>query len=125
MQQYEDNLYMQPVEDVEKEVSRLQANVKALGEWSEKIRLHPDKAVLEMKERQLADVLNKYGQVDMSGKTSEQIALVFARLQGEEYQIRSDIEAFKAVSGKAKDSEKRLVIAKRVLAEKNKTGGRA
>lgn len=121
--EYEQTIKSWTPKMLNEEIGRLEATISDIVIRTEQIKTNPKAVLLGDKQEQLKTVLNKYGQVDCRNLRCEQIAMIFARLQGEETIIREDIQKLDGQDNE-KASEKKLVIARRVLSEKKNNGGR-
>lgn len=123
--EYENALWQSPVEEIESRISRLKESIGKISKVNDDIRTDPRSALCKMKERQLEEVLKKYGQVRMDQLSTELCVLQFSRIQAMEELIRNDIAEMKKLDGGEKQLKKQLAIANKVLAEKIQPGGRS
>lgn len=100
---------------------------RAMGELlvrREDLKANPVDRMLTQLNETLEDVLLKYGKVNMATMDIARIPLVFSRIQGEEAQLRSEILFLESTKKTVEEVTKSLEIARAVLAEKRKAGGR-
>lgn len=116
--------YAMPEEDVLERVKALGRSKGDLLSRREELKLNPVDRMLKELGIQLAEVIAKYGRVDMANLPNEKLPLVFARIQGEEYRIRSEILFLESTKKTVDEITKSLEIARSVLAEKRKAEGR-
>lgn len=110
-------------EQLESSVLRLKDKLDSLSGITEKMKANPRKALREMKEEQLKTVLERYVSI-ATNQPLERIAMALVENQATEKQIRFDIKQLGESEENEKHLKKQLEIAKRVLAEKKKPGGR-
>lgn len=120
---YEDKYGMMPAEELDSMVSRLAERIAQSNEINAELKANPRKALREMKEAQLKGVLEQYAKISTEDSI-ERIAINLATNQAFEKQIRHDIKQLGESEEVEKQLKKQLEIAKRVLSEKNKPGGR-
>lgn len=123
LREYKASLSSRKRNDIEAEISRINGRIGEIRSRTEAMRMDAEAVMLEDKKKQLAEVLQKYGKVNLSALTVEMIAMTFARLQGEESVIREDIRNLSYAENEH-HLKKQLAIAGDVLREKEKRGGR-
>lgn len=120
---YEQRLRSATESGIKVEIAGLEKDVGAITARTERLKNNPESVLLTEKMEQLQAVLEKYGKTDCRALSTEQIAMTFVRIQGEEAIIREDIAKLSAKENQ-NAFDKKLVIARRVLSERNQHGGR-
>jgi len=116
--------YAMPEGDVLERVKALGRSKGDLLSRREELKLNPVDRMIKELNIQLAETVAKYGRVDMATLPNEKLLMVFARIQGEESRIRSEILFLESTKKTVDEITKSLEIARSVLAEKRKAEGR-
>ena len=124
MSNYEEKCLATDKVTLSETVATLKAQLSDISKEANELTGNPISVWIKRKEDQLKAICEKYGKIDTAELDMDRIPLVLARVQGEEAIVRSDIARLKLLNGGQKDLKKRLDIARRILAEKNKPGGR-
>lgn len=122
---FEDKMMGSAIMDIESAIKKLSAQAEAVSSTNRELQEDPRKALRKMKEKQLEKAMEAYGTVDLYAEDIERIPIIFARLQADEAAARRDLKTVKQLTDGESEVKKQLEIAKRVLAEKIKPGGRA
>jgi len=116
-------LKFQTKEYLESYAAKLEGRIQQIVARAESLLNNPRKLFLDEKRVALKTALEKYGKIDLVKIPSDKVILILARVQGEESILRKDILLLETEESE-KDLKKQLDVARAVLAEKEKPGGR-